>query len=479
MGTYQNLQPKDRLAFRKKREICRKIGALADEFDLWLKRSMPKADLEKHHTQIRAITTHLDQWNRQVLKILRENLTSDSEQFLASIQNAERLMLSEHRIWEFFRSKLAQRNEPEFSRYLKVADEFAWACYKTVQETVYPDPVHALRKEPPLVFFNGGTSPFSISRGKTFEPEDVPGEALSEREIEIVNKLPIPVVGIPWNQIKHLPDALVIGHEVGHIIEDDFGLTERLRTLLGEAITGAQAEPRSLAWEAWLGEVFADIYGCLSAGPAFAGTLIDFLARNFEDISFEHKQESNWGLYPTTYLRGRIILETLNQLGFVKEASDYEALWKTFSSAMDPGFSKDVPAIVRKLLNGKLIKSAGSAVEDKSLTDVFSFEIEKQNEVVKTVGELRADMAPVSEDPRVLIASVRAAYENDPKEFLRKNYAETVLDRFKDVILPGIRAGEMELTAEQLETKVKAYESSAEQMIRVFLESKVVRDEEK
>jgi hypothetical protein len=307
----------------------------------------------------------------------------------------------------------------------------------------------------------------------------VPGEALSEREIEIVNKLPIPVVGIPWNQIKHLPDALVIGHEVGHIIEDDFGLTERLRTLLGEAITGAQAEPRSLAWEAWLGEVFADIYGCLSAGPAFAGTLIDFLARNFEDISFEHKQESNWGLYPTTYLRGRIILETLNQLGFVKEALDYEALWKTFSSAMDPGFSKDVPAIVRKLLNGKLIKSAGSAVEDKSLTDVFSFEIEKQNEVVKTVGELRADMAPVSEDPRVLIASVRAAYENDPKEFLRKNYAETVLDRFKDVILPGIRAGEMELTAEQLETKVKAYESSAEQMIRVFLESKVVRDEEK
>lgn len=147
---------------------------------------------------------------------------------------------------------------------------------------------------------------------------------------------------------------------------------------------------------------------------------------------------------------------------------------------MDPGFTKDVPFIVDKLLNGKVIKSDGSAVEDKSLTGVFSFEIEKQNEVVKTVGELRADMTPVSEDPRVLIASVRAAYENDPKEFLRRSYAETVLDRFEDVIQPGIRAGEMQLTVEQLETKAKAYESSAEQMIRAFLKSKVqIRREEK
>src|SRR5215510_4683257 len=133
MGNYQNLQPKDRLAFRKKREICAKIGALSGEFNIWLERSQPGKELEKHHTQIRAITAHLNQWNSHVLLILRENLRADSEEFLASIHNAERLMLSEHRIWEYFRSKLAQRRESEFGGYLKVADEFAWACYKPVQ----------------------------------------------------------------------------------------------------------------------------------------------------------------------------------------------------------------------------------------------------------------------------------------------------------------------------------------------------------
>lgn len=469
MKSYQKLSAQEQLAYRKKREIWSKLGALASEFDSWLARSTDGKLFQKHHTQIRAVKAHLGLWSKTVRLMVKRNLREDADVFLESIYNAEKLILSEHRIWEYFRSKLIQRDEESFHRYLKVADEFAWACYRPIQQYIYPDPVHALRKEPPLVFFNGGMSPFSASRGKDFQPEKVemPGEALSAKEIAVINKLPIPVVGIPWHQINHLPEAVVIGHEVGHIVEDDFGLTEQLKVLLLEALAEAKAAPRQEAWCNWLGEIFADIYGCLSAGPAFAGALIDFLARDYGEISVELKTGED--TYPTIYLRGLILLKTLEEMGFDEETRRYRKLWENFSSRMAAEFTSDISFIVPKILHGKLIKH-DTPDAAKSIMEVFKFSDEQQTEVSHTLKELGLGMTPSSRDIRVLFASVRAAYEADPKEFIRKDYCNKILALIENqVIRSGIRRNEVPLNDTQIKEKIEEYERSAREMIEDFL----------
>jgi hypothetical protein len=468
--TYQESTPTERLAHRKRTELTEKLKALQQEFDSWSNRSKAGGDFEKHHTQLRAINAHLGRWNAQVHSILSANLGSDTEVFLASIYNAERLMLSEHRIWEYFRSKFGQRNEKGFRTFLRVADEFAFACYKPVQERVFPDSLNVKRKEPPLVFFNGGTSPFSLSRGKSFQPEAVSDEPLNNKEVEIITRLPIPLVGIPWNQIKHFPDAVVIGHEVGHIVEDDFDLKDKLKALLAEAITERKAEERHEAWKSWLGEVFADVYGCLATGPAFAGALIDFLARDYGAISTEKKTDKDWGAYPTIYLRGRLVLQTLKSIGFQAEAAPYERLWKGFQSKMPEEYVGDIPVLVSKLLDGELFKI--DEVGNRSLRQIFCFSAAQQKQACETLYQLKNGFVMGNVDPRVLFAAIRMAYEDDPEEFIRKTYSDRMLAHFEnDVIERGVRAGEIAVSKEQVSQKLAEYERAANEMIDELLKS--------
>jgi hypothetical protein len=468
VSNYDNLDVQEQLAFRKKKEIRRKLRALKTEFNSLLARSNDGGPLEKHHYQLLAIRSFLRPWSKTVCRLIREDSAGGSAEFLASVSNAQFLMLSEHRIWEYFRSKFVQRSEPNFKQYLIVADEFAWSCYRPVQEIVYAAG-DMKRREPPLVFFNGGSSPFSLSREKKFQPEVVADEPLSSQAIEL-SKLPIPVLGIPWNQINHLPDAVVIGHEVGHIIEDDFGLTDRLKALLDEAITEAHAEARNAAWHQWLGEIFADIYGCLATGPGFAGGLIDFLARAPEDISVERKTKNNWGNYPTVYLRGKLLLETLRQLGYSQEIQSYEKLWNKFTSRMAPDYEKDIPFIVTKLLNGKCIQSHAAASPDKSIAEVLSF-TKQDYEDAKYVLSLLRQGAPLGDDIRILIAAVRYAFESDPAEFLIRDYGDKILAHINspEVVRPGLRNQEALLSPEQLAEKAKTYEALAETLIDELL----------
>src|SRR6185312_7371364 len=91
-------------------------------------------------------------------------------------------------------------------------------------------------KEPPLVFFNGGSSPFTMPRNYAFQAEAVAGESIeSEQVTAILRALPIPVIGVPWFQIQHLPEMLVVAHEVGHDVESDFKLTDDLLTAVDKA----------------------------------------------------------------------------------------------------------------------------------------------------------------------------------------------------------------------------------------------------
>lgn len=469
-GENINHQPLAAVANRKRIELEQKVTALENELKNWFEKSEAGGRFEKHHTQIRAVHALLQPWHEEVREKLNQyNAQEDADVFLGKCANAEKLILSEHRIWDFFRGKFIQRDEDTFNLFLKVADEFAWACYKPVQECVYPDATNARRKEPPLVFFNGGASPFSLSRDRSFQPETVAGETI-DLDSETVGKLPIPVVGVPWHQINYLPEALVIGHEVGHIVEDDFGLTGELKKHLDEALDKANATTeRRAAWHSWLGEIFADLYGCLAGGAAFAGTLIDFLIKETESISEEEKT-GNWGRYPTDYLRVKIVLRAMDVLKFTDETENYKTLWESYVSKMPDAFSDDIEFIVPALLEGK-----HQTLRNQSISKVFNFSKNQQAAVERTVAALEKTNAinyveMPTRDVRVLLAALRTAFEKSPDRYVSDNYGQTVLEHIAAKVLqPGTRSGETKLSGKQLENKEKAYKQAGDELLKAFL----------
>ncbi len=443
----------DDVAARKKIEFKQKLNALEEEFTEWCDISIENKPFEKHNTQIRAIQTHLKTWNESIKFKLKEYDDIETEKFLENCKNAENLILSEHRIWDYFRDKFIQRKNESFHKYLKVADEFAWACYEPILKETKLE-----LKEPPLVYFNGGKSPFAVSRKRMFQIELVDEEDISSKISDYeIDRLPISVIGIPWDQINHLPEASVIGHEVGHIVQNDFKLTKDLERIFENALNDANANnSRKEAWDSWMAEIFGDFYGCLAVGPAFAGTLLDFLVDEKSIIEKQNRKASNWEAYPTDILRMKIIVKILTKMGFQTEVSDYAEIYSTYKSNMPKEFESDIDFIVGNLLTEKFEK-----LNNKSLPDVFTFTTDQQIDVVNTNYKLSQNTPMLnvildSSDIRVLFATNRYSFEKSPQQHIDNNYDDVVVNWINTkVIERGERSG---YVSTNFDEKLKKYE---------------------
>jgi hypothetical protein len=98
--------------------------------------------------------------------------------------------------------------------------------------------------------------------------------------------------------------------------------------------------------------VFADVYGCLGAGPAFVSTLMDLLAA---DALAGPAGLS--GDYPPAGLRIAVNLCALERLGHGATAEQLRARWVADIDGAhgDPAeqpFTGDIPAVVDRLLYG-------------------------------------------------------------------------------------------------------------------------------
>lgn len=446
------------IARRKIFELQHKLAGLAAEFQSWRDESEAQKPLEKHHTQIRRITVQLGGLQAVIRQELQA-VTGSEGQILTACREIEQMILELHRIWEFFRSKLALRSVPWFKNYLIAADELAWFCYHAAQQKT--PPAHIPReaiKEPPLVFFNGGSSPFTHSRNWAYRAEDVADEGLQTPEfIQVLKALPIPVIGIPWFQIQHLPEALIIAHEVGHNVEDDLKLTGRLKALLETALAAEQIPPgRQEAWKSWLGEIFADINGCLALGPAFVGTLMDFLATDQSIVKQDKRIPPNWGLYPPDYLRILLNIETLSQQQFPTESQAMKTEWTvSYSSHAMPEFEPDIPVIVKALLQGPYPELGGAA-----LTDVNSFSAADQQQALKAANQALANYALQSEKVHILMAGARLAFEKDPEKYHTQKVAKRIIERVLAAQQIGVRAEDRRRRPRELQA-LDTYDNAA------------------
>lgn len=486
------------LAARKKQELHAKRLALAGDLAHWRAASGqsapgdPPTPYEKHHTQIARISARLE----RMLASLDAGIDALSDDaVLTTGQQVEEKLLAAHLVWDFFRSRLALRGDAFLRTYLQACDEFAWSCYEPARtrflaaqarrnsaeaaaashageaggptepaaasgaggqaatDQAAPGGPALVGKEPPLVFLNGGWSPFAVSREQALDLDrpafGVAGGAVSWLETGafhgVVRELPFPMIGVPWYQVRHLPDALVLGHEMGHVLEWDFGLRADMESALARA---SIADDRRIAWSAWRREVFADVVGTLAGGPRFGGALMDFLATDRVKIQQERRSANAWGTYPMRWLRIELVASALDATGFKEAAATLRADWQEAYGAplAQQEFLDDVEHVAAALIAGPYTTLADAAGNGASLTDLISFRKDAagapfDEAVVDAIfGQGSLDMA----NPREFFAAARLLYERDPAAFSQQDYNTRICELVLEHRMPGTRGTQAE-----------------------------------
>ncbi len=135
--------------------------------------------------------------------------------------------------------------------------------------------------------------------------------------IRVIPYAPVALVGIPYTAIETPRDLLAIPHEVGHYVyRHTSGLAANLLTQI----------PFDPPWfYRWLEEIFADVYGCLVAGPVIGVDFQDLLLDNaVEDFTVDD------GEHPVDAIRPFIYIHVLEKLGFNNAAEALDIRWATY-----------------------------------------------------------------------------------------------------------------------------------------------------
>lgn len=388
----------------RRSELSARLAGIETELEYWKEQTASGARFERHWSQVQRLAlvvgSPIDELKRQLADLV------DDAELLAEAEELEKNVLALHSIWEVFRSKLLLREDKLLKTVLPAFDDLAWACYQPAMEHFAPG-----RKEPPLLFFTTLWSPFAQGRDTSFQNEvrASGGALLQDDFLDILQSLPVPLIGLPWYHAAHIPGAIVIAHEVGHIVERDFDLTPAIQAALASADLDQPA-----AWSSWATEVFADVYGCLGMGPAFVGAMMDLLASGVAEVQKEKPNPQ--GKYPTRTMRVSLMLEVLKSLQLDDKAQQLAATWQaTYGPLLLPdAYAKDITKVVEALLRGPYPAIKGGAIR---LSDVLTYPenfLEQTRQIADAAANGRDTRLRSFKDPRCFFAAARHLHENPP-----------------------------------------------------------------
>lgn len=419
-----------KIAERKLVELRDKLAGISDEFDRWLADAGERRPLRKHHSQITRLTQQLRGLVDRV-GIDVENAHHDGGGVLDDSRELQMRLLEVHRIWDFYRSKLNLRYVEWFRPYLGALDEFAWACSALADAHGRRPGGATTVKTAPLVFLSGEFSPFLHARQSPFDVEEVADAPDSLGFLQIISTLPVPVIGLPWYQLTHLADAVLVAHEIGHDVERDLAMTGTI----GEHVRAVGHElpaQRRGGWFAWLPEVFADVYAVLAAGPAFVAALVDLLASDpAEPVG------PPWRSHPPAPVRLAVATAVLESSGFTADAGLLRAAWAEAGPGDGPEaapFAADVPHVVEALLTRQFPQ-----LGDQTLPTVVTFSAAQQKAASAAAGAVIDGQLPATDDIRCLVAAARIAFDRSPAAYRRTGNGrpspqQLILDRVAAVI---------------------------------------------
>ena len=265
---------------------------------------------------------------------------------------ADRRMVWLWRVFNFFRDKFDQRDDPVMGDTLRAADEVVWSCYRPFFQS---SKTENRREPPPLPYIAAEYSPAAVRRDQT------PGSLLKKgKDFEplqkYLEKLPIPILQLPPNSITAPWTLVLIGHEVGHfiqpVIQQNFAYVKSFSSSLQQAVKQAGGSSKDQErWKNWAPEIFADWYSVLCMGQWAVWVMAQF---EIQDEATMLKERSS---YPSPIARLALLAELadayvpgegskmLNQLGLNPKQMALD-----HPEATDLSFVEEVARAVRQPL---------------------------------------------------------------------------------------------------------------------------------
>ena len=407
-----------------------RLTSLEAELASWLGATTGSdAPLLRHHTQMTAVVDTLGVAVADVRTSL--DRVGRALSLLDRAAGLDRRILDLHRIWGFFRDKLSLRFVPWLRNALVTADDLAWECYSPVQALLPAEQ----RKEPPLTYFTGAASPFLMPRDTLLLVEPLPDGGLREPDFtEAIRSLPVPLIGLPWFQAFHLPDAPLLAHEAGHAAENDLGLEMQVRSLIERAVP----EARRPAWSAWSSEIFADIYGALGCGSGFCRALSALLAAHPRRIAGDVRTDGAWGSYPTRTLRVLIAATVLEAIGVEPARGSVTDQWRqVYPDRPHTEFEDDVCGVVHAVLAGPYEALGGAGLDA-----VLPYRQADEDAVAVATEELNNGLSPSARTVRHVVAAARLSYDHDPRAYEDNQTTLVALNWIGGLPALAARAGE-------------------------------------
>jgi len=466
------------LAERSQLQLEHQQQMLFKEFSYWRNNSNPGTAYAKHHSQIHRITNAIEDF----LKSLPSYAPNDKEPFEQSSFRSNGLLYANH-IWAFFRSMFALRQIDNYAyslkRILDCADEFAWNCYEPARTrasqvgTIRPEDL----KEPPLTFFASDAGPYIAQRKALFSVDGIKGRSQEFKQFNTaLERLPVPIIGVPWLEAEHLPTAVVIAHEVGHLVERDFSTS----TVFANSImTAASIDgQRREHWRAWVSELFADTYAILCAGPAYVVALMKYLVAPERIVVHETLQQESAVVYPPRALRMAFNLTVLELLGLPHEG--IKQLWNDvypYSSLPEyEEYCQDAVLVAETLLKTPLVEFGGVPI-----THVINM-TPNDWQAIKQRAQYLLDITSKQERPVVdakdekrfqhWFAVATWAYYTNPDAFMKFSVQHLLLEKLKSTITGVTR----DFSPTSSPTRATATEKAGQVLLEYFIELEKVPD---
>jgi hypothetical protein len=366
------------------RSLEQRAAGVGAELGEWAGYTEAGKPLEKNASQLGAVGVFFDQYKTRLeaaMKGLRKAASAQPPNPAGALDEGKAVddrIAGAHKVWGYFRDKLAQRFVPRFTESLLAADLIAHDCYRTVMDRAEKLGIpHALGlRDYPLTFFQSEyTSPVTAMRG------------LRVRELDS-RPLPVPVLGIPWDLQASPRDYLSLHHEVGHDLDVDLldpatrltpdppALSDEIAATLAAQLTdGGVPADRVAAWRKWVSEIFADFVGILLAGPAFAGFLASYLAWPTGSVY----RLAPSAPHPTPFLRILLNTRFIRSLGIPradadadKWAKDWEALYAGAPAELKP-YAADFDGVIKAIADTPLKGLTGKDNVNYTLRNLAEF----------------------------------------------------------------------------------------------------------
>lgn len=293
----------------RRAQTVAELDRLAGELALWAEHRRLSDPRGQYQTQIGTIVNEVSSAVTAVREAVNQVPNGRMGSAFRELAAHDRRIIWIRTVWDYFREKFDQRDDPVLRPVLLAADEVVWSCFK-------PFFAGPGRRMPP--------APLACV-DRTYAPSAVnPDQAAQQfsRNTEIdhgplaahLRSLPVPILRLPPSVVTAPWHLALIGHEVGHFAQRMAANAPELFDWTIERIDAAVAgvggtEEDRAAWTRCADEIFADWYLVLTMGAWAVWAIAPWV------IGPEAQMLSRQRHYPSPVARLCLLAATAEALG--------------------------------------------------------------------------------------------------------------------------------------------------------------------